>query len=310
MQGFSYAQLLQALQVWPLKASEGYVQSLNRIIYLGELRVIIDLDLDIFDVRDTVTLAPGATSIPKPSGVSTPIAFTAPIALNAVSATLAAPWTGTTGQYVLTFTLAAPPPFTAPSVGLTQYPLQVVTLTNGQTTATWSVPMPAGVTASALLNPQAIVERSLFVIYNGAPKVLVKRSLEFVEMYAQATAGQPRYYADDGLSSWLIAPATDALATAARRRYVQRPPSIVIAGNTWIGDNVGQLLFTACLMEAEQWLKADDRYGDFKTKYYEELLPNARGEVMVAARSGVYAPLAPIASVPGPPAAPAPAQGG
>lgn len=308
MQGFSYAQLIQALQVWPLKASEGYLQSLNRIIYLGELRVIIDLDLDIFDVRDSVALAPGATSIPKPSGVSTVLAFTAGIALNAVSATLSAPWAGTTGPYVVTFTLAAPPPFSAPSVGPTQYPLQVVTLTNGQTTATWPVPMPAAVTASALLNPQSIVERSLFVLYNGAPKTLVKRSLEFVEMYAVAAPGQPRYYADDGLATWLIAPAADAFATAARRRYVQRPPSLVIAGNTWIGDNQGQLLFAACLMESDHWLKADDRYADWKTKYYEELLPNARGEVMIAARSGVYAPLAPIASVPGPPPqAPAPA---
>ncbi len=54
-------------------------------------------------------------------------------------------------------------------------------------------------------------------------------------------------------------------------------------------------------MEAEQWLKVDDRYADMKTKYYDELLPNARGEVMIAARSGVYAPLAPIATIPGPP---------
>jgi len=82
---------------------------------------------------------------------------------------------------------------------------------------------------------------------------------------------------------------------------VQRPPSIVVAQNTWLGDNVGQLLFVACLMEAEQWLKVDDRYADLKTKYYEELLPSARGEVHIAMRAGVYAPLTPIASVPGPP---------
>jgi hypothetical protein len=284
MQGFSYSQLYSALEVWPLKSSALYLSSLNRIIYLGELRVIIDLDLDIFDVNDQVTLAPGATTIPKPPG-SQPITFTGGIAEAATNATLASAWTGTTGVYVVTFS---------------DNEIQAVTLTKTQTTATWTLPMAAAVSANAVVNSQFIVERNLWVVYNGTPKALVKRSFDFIQMYLNAAAGKPYYFADEGQSEWLIAPAADAFATAVNRRYVQRPPSIVVAQNTWIGDNVGQLLFVACLMESEHWLKVDDRYADMKTKYYEELLPNARGEVMLAARSGVYAPLAPIASVPGP----------
>jgi hypothetical protein len=286
MQGFSYNQLYSALQVWPLKSSAQYLASLNRIIYLGELRVIIDLDLDIFDVNDQVALAPAAATVPKPPG-SQPLVFTAGIALGATSATLASPWTGTTGPYVVTFS---------------DNEIQSVTLTNTATTATWPLPMAATATANAVVNPQFVVERNLWVVYSGVTKALVKRSFDFIQMYLAAAAGKPYYYADHGQSEWLIAPAADVNATAIKRRYVQRPPSIVVAQNTWIGDNVGQLLFTACLMESEHWLKADDRYADMKTKYYEELLPNARGEVMLAARSGVYAPLAPIASIPGPPA--------
>ena len=137
---------------------------------------------------------------------------------------------------------------------------------------------------------------------------MVKRSFDFIQMYLNAAAGRPYYFADQGQSEWLIAPAADANATAVKRRYVQRPPSIVVAQNTWLGDNMGQMLFCACLMESEHWLKADDRYADMKAKYYEELLPNARGEVMLAARSGAYTPLAPIASLPGPAPAPAAAQ--
>jgi hypothetical protein len=285
MQGFSFQQLRSALLVWPLKSSPLYQASINRIIYLGELRVIIDLDLDIFDVNDQVTLAPGATSIPKPPG-ATPITFTAVIAEGATSATLSSAWTGTTGPYVVTFS---------------DNEIQSVTLTQGQTTATWTTPMTGAATVAAVVNSQFIVERNLWMVYSGSTKFMVKRSFDFIQMYLGAAAGQPKYFADHGQSEWLIAPPTDALATACKRRYVQRPPSIVVAQNTWIGDNVGQLLFVACLMESEQWLKADDRYGDMKTKYYEELLPNARGEVMLAARSGVYAPLAPIATVPGPP---------
>jgi hypothetical protein len=287
MQGFNYAQLFTALQTWPLKASVKYLADLNRIIYLGELRVIIDLDLDIFDVNDSVVLGVGATAVPKPPG-SQPLVFTAPIAQNATSATLAAPWTGTTGPYVVTFS---------------DNEIQSVTLTNAQVTATWPLPMAATVTVNATVNSQFVIERNLWVVYAGATKALVKRSFDWIQMYLSVLPGRPYYFADHGQGEWLIAPAADANATAVKRRYVQRPPSIVVAQNTWLGDNVGQLLFVACLMESEQWLKADDRYADMKTKYYEELLPNARGEVMLAARSGVYAPLAPIASIPGPPPA-------
>lgn len=290
MQGFSYTQLYSALQVWPLKSSPLYLASLNRLIFLAELRVIKDLDLDIFDVRDSIAIAPAAVSVPKPPG-SRPITFTAPIAPAAVSATLSAPWAGTTGVYVVTFS---------------DQEIQAVTLTATATTATWTLPMAAAATANAVVNSPFIVERNLWVTYAGKTKVMVKRSLDFVLMYQGAAAGRPYYFADDGQGTWVFAPAADASATAIMRRWVQRPVSLVVAQNTWIGDNVGDLLFAAALMEAEHWLKVDDRYADMKTKYYEELLPNARGEVMLAARSGVYAPLAPIATVPGPPQAAAP----
>lgn len=300
MQGFNYSELYSALQVWPFKASAAYLASLNRIIYLGELRLVIDMDLELFDVNDSVTIAQGDSTVAKPNQ-SQPITFTAPIAENATSATLAADWAGTTGPYILTFS---------------DNEIQSVTLTDGETTATWPLPMAASVTANATVNPQMLVERNLWVVYDKgdgqgpAPRTMVKRSWDFLTMYSLAAQGQPKYFADQGTSEWTFGPAADANASAILRRYIQRPPSIVVAQNTWLGDNVGQCLFVACLMEAEHWLKADDRYADWKSKYYEELLPNARGEIMIAARSGSYSPLQPIASVPGPPAPAAPqAQG-
>jgi hypothetical protein len=189
-------------------------------------------------------------------------------------------------------------------------------LTNGQTTAAWTLPMAAAVTANATLNPQMVVERNLWVVYDKqdgqgpAPRTLVKRSWDFLTQYFLAAEGQPKYFADQGASEWIFGPPADAFTSAYVRRYIKRPVSIIIAQNTWLGDNVGQLLFVCCLMEMEHFIKADDRYADMKAKYYEELLPNARGEIMIAARSGSYAPLAPVASVPGPPpeAAPPPQQ--
>jgi uncharacterized protein YeaO (DUF488 family) len=58
---------------------------------------------------------------------------------------------------------------------------------------------------------------------------------------------------------------------------------------------VPDALFAACLMEAEHYTQADDRYADFKTKYYEELLPAARYELRQLQRAGDYSPFSPAA---------------
>ena len=290
MQGFSYSQMYQALQDWPVEASTLYLANINRLIYLGELRLVRDLDLELFDVTDTVTVALGATTIPKPAQSQT-ITFTATIAKGATSATLSANWTGTTGVYLVTFSDGE---------------VQAVTLTNAANTATWPLAMAAAVTSSAVIAPQMLVERDLWIVYSGAPKILRKRSYAFTTLYQQAAAGQPIYYCDDGTSTWQIAPPADANVSAAKRRYIKRPESLVTAGNTWLGDNVGDCLFVACLMETEQFLKADDRYADMRTKYYQELVPAAKAEISTAVRSGKYSPLTPVAGLPAPPAPAAP----
>lgn len=293
MQGMNLAQLTLALQNFPVYSSVLYLANLNRLIYMGELRLIRDLDLDIFDVNDSVALTTGAAVIPKPPQ-SSPITFTAGLALGAVAGTLTANWTQATGVYVVTFS---------------DNEIQAVTLTQGAATATWPLPMAAAVSVNARVNSQFVVERDLWTVSTtGAIRLLRKRSYSFVQMYQQAVAGTPRYYCDQGntQTQWVIAPATDATIASARRRYVVRPPSIVATGNSYLGDNFGDVLFCACLMESEHFIKADDRYADFAKKYYQELLPNARGEVSLAARSGVYSPLEPTAEVQQPPqAAPA-----
>jgi hypothetical protein len=289
MQGFSYKQLFQAMQDWPLKSSGLYLTNINRMIFMGELRLVRDMDLEIFDVTDQVAVTPGQNIIAKPNG-SQPFTFTAPIAQNATNGTLSAAFTGITGVYVVTFS---------------DNEIQAVTLTNGLTTATWPLPMVNAATVNAVINPLFVAERNLWSIYNGVPKLMVKRSWEFIQNYQAAANGKPIYFADQGTSQWITAPAADANTSFIKRRYIQRPQSIVVAQNTYFGDNLGDVLFAACLMESEMFLKADDRYADMKTKYEQELLPSARGEIAIAARAGVYSPLQPVASVPQPAGPPA-----
>lgn len=56
MQGFTYSELEQAMKDWPENTddvADGYVDNIPRLTQLGELRVVKDLNLEIFDLLDT-----------------------------------------------------------------------------------------------------------------------------------------------------------------------------------------------------------------------------------------------------------------
>ena len=71
-------------------------------------------------------------------------------------------------------------------------------------------------------------------------------------------------------------------------RCIIRPAGMT-SGNptTWLGTHVGDLLFYACLVGSEQYLKADERIATWKTEYVErlqaarfELKPETRKDYM------------------------------
>lgn len=64
---FTYAQLKAALQGWEEDFGTKYVGQLDTLIGLGELRMLRDLDLDIFDQTDSLVIASGGT-LDKPDG--------------------------------------------------------------------------------------------------------------------------------------------------------------------------------------------------------------------------------------------------
>lgn len=71
MQGFTYTELAQALQDWPENTDDidnGYVDNIPRAVQLAELRVVKDLNLDIFDILDeTTALNAGNPLVIKPA---------------------------------------------------------------------------------------------------------------------------------------------------------------------------------------------------------------------------------------------------
>ena len=225
MQGFSYDQLVQALQAWPQNTNDdedaGYVDNIQRLIGLGELRLVKDLNLDIFDHTESLAVAAGDSTVEKPED-----------------------WIATRNVWR---TLTAP----------------------GDGDSTARTPMHL-------------------------------RSLGWVRRYSSdpsntETHGAPLYYAEASETELEFGPPAD-VGYDFEFHYVRRPPGLSADNqNTWLGDKVGDVLFAACLMEAEHFIKADDRYGDMKTKYYEELIPIARAELRRVVRMGDYTPVKPAA---------------
>lgn len=212
MIGFSYAQLKTALSDWPEESKPEYINNLDRIIYMGEIRLVRELNLELWDKTSTsIVVTAGVREVSKPTDL--------------------------------------------------------------------------------------IADRSLWLVTGSTYSRLLKRSLAFINNYAPSSTvtGTPKYYADLNETQWRVAPYPLAGANI-DCLYVARPTSIVTAGNTWLGDKAGDLLFACCLLESEQFIKADDRYQDLKSKYYNELLPVARLELRNEIRKGDYSPMQPAAA--------------
>ena len=75
---------------------------------------------------------------------------------------------------------------------------------------------------------------------------------------------------------------------------MKRPQTIVTAGTTWLGNYCGDILLLASLMEAEFYLKADDRFADISGDY-DRKLQVARVELRNIIRQGDYSPVKPAA---------------
>jgi hypothetical protein len=69
----------------------------------------------------------------------------------------------------------------------------------------------------------------------------------------------------------------------------------VDVSTTWLGTVCGELLFAACLMEAERFIKADDRFADIQGDYMQKMATR-KGEFAESIRTGRYAPIRPEAA--------------
>ena len=99
--------------------------------------------------------------------------------------------------------------------------------------------------------------------------VLLQRSYEFLREYwpNAKTTDVPKFYADWDFDHWLIAP-TPNLSYPYEILYHERPQPLTQSVQTnWTTAHAPQLLLYACLIEAQLFLKRDDRLPTFNTEY-------------------------------------------
>lgn len=66
---YTWTTLRAALQAWPVNSGTNYVANLDNIIGAGELRLVRDLNLEIFDHVTTMVIQQGDRVIAKPSNL-------------------------------------------------------------------------------------------------------------------------------------------------------------------------------------------------------------------------------------------------
>ena len=93
---------------------------------------------------------------------------------------------------------------------------------------------------------------------------LERRTYEYCQDYATviATEGTPKFFAELNETQLYIVPTPNAAAAVAgiTARYLKRPDSLVTdTAGTWLSENVGDLLFHACMVAADKFNIADER---------------------------------------------------
>ncbi len=131
----------------------------------------------------------------------------------------------------------------------------------------------------------AVVVNDLFVRAPGGQKwvEIPRRSYEYCIMFApsEALTAFPVYYAEEDGTNIYVVPTPDQAYSGgnARVRATIRPTGLSASNTTsWLGDNVADLLFNACMIEAHAYLKnpaklkeAADLYNSLVIQIVKEL---------------------------------------
>lgn len=129
----------------------------------------------------------------------------------------------------------------------------------------------------------------------GASVFLQRRTIEYCRDFQPDPAvnrAQPIYFAELDEDNFFMVPSPDVAYPFTLREIGREAVLLLTASNqnTWLGDNLGDLLLYCCMIQAEIYLKSDSVDVDKWKQLYSETLPIRRGILRRQLR-GDYAPI-------------------
>lgn len=107
---------------------------------------------------------------------------------------------------------------------------------------------------------------------SGTRYTILPRTYDYVVDYAPVSTdeGLPKYYAELDETDLLIGPSPNAAVAAVSgvMRFTKNPGSLVtVTAGTWFSQNAGELLFAACMKNADRFGVADERIPVWKAEF-------------------------------------------
>ena len=116
-----------------------------------------------------------------------------------------------------------------------------------------------------------------FTDANNEKKFLDFKSVNFIQSFNpnRATTGEPRYYANFNVTSFIIGPTPNS-SYSVELHYYYRPASLTAgssSGTTWLSENAELTLLYGCLIDAYVYMKGDPTLmQEYEQRYAESLI--------------------------------------
>lgn len=110
---------------------------------------------------------------------------------------------------------------------------------------------------------------SFMITTSTGVKFLYSRDYTYCRTYwpDQALTGVPKYYADYDYTNFLVVPTPDLTYTSELSYYERPTPLSATSQTNWTTEYAPQLLLYATLLEAQPFLKLQERIPEFQTLY-------------------------------------------
>jgi|TARA_R100000306_G_C4371441_1_gene140165 hypothetical protein len=116
------------------------------------------------------------------------------------------------------------------------------------------------------------------IVTAGSETHLIKKSVAFLDEYwpLRTATSTPVYYADKDDDTWIVAP-TPNIAYAYEAAYTFKPTGLSASNTTsWFSTEATDLLFFACLVESEKFMKSNIEDIQLWKASYSETLNSLR----------------------------------